>query len=1237
MKAFSKKPFYAALASLVVLLAGTARAGELALSETPLFLANAVEPNIFFLVDDSGSMEWEVLIDGGGGSGIGVGLNFAYYVLPSPDNGQDQAYLPSYPYVVSDEGTISGQGLWRLRNTDFNALYYDPAIQYKPWAGTDTSGNPLYGNATPGAALADPSNAAAGTLNLTSNITFTNYRFDSNSWYTETIYPATYYTWTDSDADGVVDASDAHTRVTIQSSVNAYQGGSDRFDCAAAPVCTYAEEIQNFANWYSYYRKRSLVARAGVGAVIDDANAVRSGLRVYNDGLRQSILSLSSTTNKQTLLERLYDTDFECAAYCLGTPARGSMADLGAYFQGESSPILSASRGGECQQNFSIVVTDGYWNGVLTTTQATTFANDDGDNDTAFDGGVYADLQSETLADIAMFYYENDLKPLIDNEVPTIAGVDEASHQHLVTYSVAFGVVGTMDPFDTKTPGVATDTDPTATGFSWPTITSNTDTTVDDLWHAAYNGRGQFLSARDPEAMIRAINDVIKNISDRTSSSGSVAVSSGYLSTDSLLFQAIMNSAEWTGQLLAYNVVASGSDAGKVGSVAWDAGCMLTGGACEATDGSETGLDWDGGRTIVTYKPSTSAGIAFRWPNNPSSPSTTELDVSQVAALKTHPVTGASESDTIGENRLKYLRGADISGMRVRSSLLGDIINSNPVYVGAPSYAYPDGLESVAYSSFATAYANRKPMVYVGANDGMLHGFYAVDGTNGGTELLAYIPSTVYRDLPALTTEVYGGNLGHRTFVDGPPTAADVFTDGAWRTVLVGGLRKGGQSIYALDITNPDGFSEADAANIVLWEFDDGTDVDIGYTYAQPPVVRLANGKWAAVVGNGYNNTDTDGGADSRFSSTGNGVLYLLDMEDGSIIRKFDTGVGTADDPTGAARPNGLTIPAPVDLDGDRIVDYIYVADLFGNIWKVDVRDVDATNWGFSFYSGGNPQPFFVAKDASGVVQPITARIEIGLHPTHSGQFLLFGTGKYIEDGDNASSGQQTQTVYGIWDRNESSNALSQVGRDHLLEQQIIEETVFGTRWDVRISTTTPINWFLGTGLPGSGAGYLGWYMDLLNTEGGNTNNYGERVVATPVLRDGKIIFVTLMPLPDPCDPGGDSWLMEIDAYSGARLPVSPFDLNGDGLFSFFDLVADNTGNNVVASGVKSKVGILPGPGIMKDSEYGQAGGVHGGDGSGGGREFKYFSGSSGEIQTITENRGNSNIGRQSWREVPVN
>jgi type IV pilus assembly protein PilY1 len=551
----------------------------------------------------------------------------------------------------------------------------------------------------------------------------------------------------------------------------------------------------------------------------------------------------------------------------------------------------------------------------------------------------------------------------------------------------------------------------------------------------------------------------------------------------------------------------------------------------------------------------------------------------------------------------------------------------------------------------------------------MLHAFDATNTSSGGTELLAYVPSEVYENLWELTLPSYGAEPSHRAYVDASPTAGDVFiskggTD-QWVTVLIGGLGRGGQGYYALDITNPAtgtdgvGFDQGNAANIVLWEFTDADDPDLGFTYGQPAIVRMgdSNGTWVAAVGNGYNSTAKRASTDLDASTTGNAVIFLIDIETGALLKKFDTGIGTADDPTTSVeaekRPNGIRVVSPVDLDGDSIIDYIYAGDLFGNIWKLDVRSSNPADWKFAFETSATgtdadspKKPLFVARNAAGDYLPITSRVEVGLHPISGGQLVYFGTGKYIEDSDNASTGQETQAFYAVWDRNKAPGSEDTITREYMEPHSITEELVYydprfpPTPGDpvppdnVRRTTSQTFAWHEGDSAPvanlqatdsESDPGRLGWYMDLYSKEGGNTNNYGERVVADPILREGKIVFVTLLPLENPCDFGGDGWLMELSAATGSRLDITPFDLNGDGFFDGYDEIPVDSVNTEPVGGRRSTVGILPSPGILKDTGY---------EKKGKGREFKYFSGSSGAIEQVSESRSGAFIGRQSWREI---
>jgi type IV pilus assembly protein PilY1 len=481
--------------------------------------------------------------------------------------------------------------------------------------------------------------------------------------------------------------------------------------------------------------------------------------------------------------------------------------------------------------------------------------------------------------------------------------------------------------------------------------------------------------------------------------------------------------------------------------------------------------------------------------------------------------------------------------------------------------------------------------VYVGANDGMLHAFDA--GT--GAEAMAFIPNGVFDNLIELTRP----NYQHRFYVDGTPTIGDAFFGSAWHTMLVGGLNKGGRSIYALDVTYPESFSEANATSIFKWEY---TDVDLGYTYSRPAIVRMANGQWAAVFGSGYNGT-----------GTGRAYLYIVNVADGSLIAKIDTTVGTAAD------PNGLATPAVVDINGDSIVDYAFAGDLQGNMWKFNLTSTSSSAWDVAFVSGGVKSPLFVARDSGGVAQPITSKPEVGRGPKGVGMIVLFGTGKFMELGDKTPT--QTQTFYGVIDRNTLAATDIVTGRAVMQPQTILVEQNF-TFTTPTGTVTIPLR--VTTQNAVAGATGRGWYMDLLSP---NVPNFrGEMQVSDSVLRNGRIIFTTLIPDPDPCSPGGTSWLMEVDALSGGRLLETPFDNNRDGVFDSNDYVTVVIGGVTMlipVSGMQSEVGIAQRPGIL----------------SGETAEYKYLSGttanaSGSNIQRAVENPGPNARGRQSWRQI---
>jgi type IV pilus assembly protein PilY1 len=625
---------------------------------------------------------------------------------------------------------------------------------------------------------------------------------------------------------------------------------------------------------------------------------------------------------------------------------------------------------------------------------------------------------------------------------------------------------------------------------------------------AAAGGTGTAYNANDPVSLNAAFSTIFSNIAADAGASSSVAVNSGSLSTGSRIYQAKFNAVDWSGQLLSYDL----NTLGVIGSNAvWDSGMLLK--SPSATS-----------RNIITYKPSTKAGIAFRWPSTPTAPTSTELDTSQSTALNTSYTTVV---DGNGSQRLAYLRGSAINegtGLNFRprnTSKLGDIVDSAPIYVGAPSANPTD----TTYAAFRSANTARTPIIYVGANDGMLHGFK----TSDGSEAIAYIPSAVYSNLSVLTSTTYT----HRYYVNGSPNSADVYYSGAWHTALVSGMGAGAKGIFGLDVTDPSIFSEANAASIVNFEFPNATTVandiansttdvaDVGFVSGKIPIVKLNNGEWAAVFGNGYNST-----------GTGQSSIFIVNIKTGALIKKIATGVGTT------ATPNAMANPLTIDTDGNGTADAVYAGDLQGNMWKFDISGAAPGSWGLAYklYAAGSP---------------ITETPEATKNP--SGDYLIyFGTGKYLETADITSA--TTNTFYGIWDH---FNGTVSSG---LVQQTIATSTVNGN-----IYRTLSNNNVAYTGASPN----KGWYVQLPES--------GERSVTDPIVRGGRVIFTTLTPNTSSCGDGGTSWLMELDYLKGGALSAPPFDTNNDNSINAMDAIVGGLSSNKISS-APSIVGGSPEP-----------------------------------------------------------
>jgi type IV pilus assembly protein PilY1 len=424
-----------------------------------------------------------------------------------------------------------------------------------------------------------------------------------------------------------------------------------------------------------------------------------------------------------------------------------------------------------------------------------------------------------------------------------------------------------------------------------------------------------------------------------------------------------------------------------------------------------------------------------------------------------------------------------------------------------------------------------------------------------------------------------------------------VFYGGSWHTVLVGGLRAGGQGYYALDVTNPSSFSEANAGSIMLWEFTDDTsagttrgDVDLGYTYGTPVLAKMNNGRWAAVFGNGYNNSEADG----RASTSGTAALFVIDIETGERISKIAVTGGSA------ATPNGLATPRLIDVNSDGTADFAYAGDLLGNMWKFDLRDTSATpSWTAS--------RLFTATDPGNNPQPITSKPEVTFHPDgQMGMMVYFGTGKFIEGPAIDTASTAVQSIYGIWDMAGRTGPATLANKSELESQTITSATTVEGVAARAVSNVQIAAWG-----KGGGSQRMGWKADF-------TLVPGERVVSNPdYWGTGRIHFVTIKPDTNACGAGGETWEYQLNTRNGGRPLQTVWDYNADGKLDGYD----NAASKDVLVGIRVPGGIAAAP-IRIDTPQGRMT-ISPGAGTA-------------DPTTVQPNKSDKDptIGRQGWRQL---
>ena len=1056
------------------------------ISGTPLATqaAAAVRANMMFIMDDSGSMESDYVPDSANYSN----LCFGHW------------------------GT--------------NGIFYNPSVVYTPPLRADGTSFPpaVFNNAyVNGYAQSGTRTNLSNLSNLSTPTTRTSAASSNN---TSKFYYATY--------------SSSNPATPACSGV--------QYDWTKWTIVTSLPAAQetNYANWYSYYRTRLLAMKGAVGRVMGaiDASRFRVGYSaISNTGYTsnagfQPIGAFDQGTQKADFYSKLY------AAPVIGaTPLRPALEKIGKYFagrqrNGSALPIgVADPLQYSCQRNYAILTTDGYWNTSdepisYTPTQlngSTAIGNPDSGNsiprprrdDGRTQGSNWVTGGSgvpNTLADIAEYFFDTDLRdPAVTGtactgsivnqdvcannvsweNVPNV-GIEQVTHQRMTTYSLGLGVAGNLTyrpDYDTATSGDFFSIRNGSLAWPDPNVASasyTVTTRADDLWHAAVNGRGRYYSASNPADLVTGLSSALDTIASTVGTGAAAATSSQQpVSGDNFVYLAQYTTVLWEGNVKAFTIDPS---SGAVSTTPlWEAKNTLRSQIAPTTDTrniyfrnpSVSGTR----RSNFTYTNLDSAGLGASFVN---ACQTGSFRLSQCASLV---VQGASVQTAAndGANMVNYLRGRngleDIVANATTNRLfrarpntpLGDIVNAAPVYVKRPPFRYVDA----GYSTFASTQASRTGVVYVAANDGMLHALNATTGS----ELWAYVPTPVIANIWRLADANY--DVNHRYFVDGAPVVGDVFDGTNWRTILVGGLGAGGRAYYALDVTDP-------ANPISLWEFSSGDDADLGQTFGNPVITKNKAGTWVVAFSSGYNNTSP---------GNGNGHLYVRNAITGAAISKTSTFTGPSVPAGTTGAPSELgKINTWVEDETNNTAARIYGGDMLGYMWRFDFDDNiapsgnEALLLGRALTSGGLAQPI--------TTKPVLAKVgNVTTLPT-----VTFATGRYLGASDLGDTTRQS--IYVVKDALTATGLGTLRSNAGMVQQTMAAATVNGVA--TRRVTVQAVDWSANNG----------WYIDL-------SLNAGERV-NVDMLQTGRLLAVASnIPAPTPCNPGGTSWMYFFDISNG--------------------------------------------------------------------------------------------------------
>lgn len=892
-------------------------------------------------------------------------------------------------------------------------------------------------------------------------------------------------------------ANPAFERVDLVATTPSY---SHTFIRNGAPVTitrTYAEEMTNYSNWFAYYRTRIQAAKTVISqsfSFLDDG--YRVGFHTLSNNPVTSFVNVSEFVGtaggqKDLWYQQLFGIKIKMAQQ---TPNMDAVVRIGELFKNGSSATLSGATDPivlSCQKNYHMLFTDGITNQPAL--PATTVGNVDDIvpalpvalvvTPPIVSGSPWPDLYREnngaslanTLGDYAMHYWVTDLRPALTNNVVT--GRDPASWQHVNFAALSLGTEGTL-----AGASASVEAQIASGAVKWPTPTPSqfkpNATGVDDLWHAAVNARGRFVNARTPRQLGIGIANILADITSPSGSAAAPTFANPNISATNNFTYIAKFEQGWGGSVQKVRI--DPLTAAPV-AVMWDAKTQLI---TQTTPTVPDPTPWFTKRRIVTLNEG-GAAVPFLSGN---------LGPTQLSTLG---------PDLTYQNRvIAYLRGdrseegENDGQFRVRASPLGDIVDSQGVLVGKtdpPINDYWEYLESndVGYTAFKASQATRPGRIYVGANDGMLHAF---DEANGD-EVWAFIPRDFYRAAPPVSNDKAGligltyqpGGLpiyDHRFYVNATPRVVDADIGGTWKTLLVGGLGKGGKSYFAIDATDPQTVvDENSAAAKFLWEF---RNADLGYTYGRATIVKTRAFGWTVIVPSGYNNL------------SGEGKLFFINPVDGTMHRPpLSTNVGSAGNPSGLAHIAGFTKDYR-----NQLVEQVYGGDLFGNLWRFDLSDANDANWVV--------EKLAVLTDGS-TPQPITTPPRIDIDVANGiDRWVFVGTGKLTHACDLADYFADNTGAGG-----------SCVGNPAPTQKQ----TMYAIR-DGTYTTPNPIGTALTradldavSGITGLGSNVIaskGWYDDLNDQPGLPAG----RVIRTPVAAVGLIAYIATSEPIDPCEVG---------------------------------------------------------------------------------------------------------------------